>query len=185
MEKINEYKEILWYLDKNYYVDEGYYYIRDDNTQQWGFKIITSLRVIFCYEFEITEEIFKTWAFYNGITEDNWENTLNPKVLRASWTPEYAMDLNHDYDVETQLMNILSQELAKEIDIQIIKDLKINTSNDFLGVVRCIGYEPGPTMYDPTTFSPKKRFVGLTQNEINNERQNNPYWQDWIKNQPS
>lgn len=181
MENIIEYKEVLKYLDKNYYINDSRYFTRYGDVQEWGNQIITSLKLIFCFNDELTEEVFKTWAFYNGITEDDWEDALRPRYLRASWTPEYAMDLNHEYDAEAQLMNILSNELSKEIDIEIIKELQIQTSNDYLSVVRCLGYEPGPTIYDPRTFSPIKRFVALTNNEIQDERQNNTYWQDWIR----
>jgi hypothetical protein len=188
MENTVKQVEILTYLNKNYVVVDNNYLDRA-GIHEWGGEIINSLIKIFYHSRELTESTFKFWAFANGVDDDNWEESLWPKRLKANWTPEMADDLRQYgiINVEEQLINILSQEIAKEIDAEILSDLKgqFKSSNDFLNVVKCMGYEPGPTIYDPITFTPTRPFVKLKYNEIENERKNNTYWQDWFKNRSS
>ena len=185
MENVFKQAEILKYLDKNYVVVENAYISKSDGQHEWGNHIMWSLGQIFCHGKELTTSTFKYWAFNNGIKEDDWESTLNPRVLRAEWTPEMADDLRQYgvMDAEEQLMNILSQELAREIDAHILMDLRgqISSSEDYLTIVKCVGYEPGQPIYDPMTFTPKRKFRAITYNEVENERKNNPYWQDWVR----
>lgn len=51
-----------------------------------------------------------------------------PRRIRAVWTPEMAQDLRafHDINVETELTNLLSEQIRNEIDRQIIRDLNDN-----------------------------------------------------------
>lgn len=184
MESKEKQLEILSYLDKNYYVVENAYICKYNSVHEWGNPIIWMLKQIFCHGEELTNTTFKYWAFNNGIDEDQWESSLNPRMLNVNWTPEMADDLRHYgiIDAEAQLTNILSQEIAREIDAQILLDLRGKLQNDeFLGVVKCVGYEPNETTYDPNTFAPRRKFRAITHNEIENERKNNPYWQDWIR----
>jgi hypothetical protein len=47
--------------------------------------------------------------------------------------------------------------------------------------MKCVGYEATQTVYDPVSFAPKKMFTSMKQNDIDNERQNNTIWQDWVR----
>jgi len=51
--------------------------------------------------------------------------TANTKKLKAKWTPELAQDLNayHNLDAEVELTSILSEQIALEIDQEILNDL--------------------------------------------------------------
>lgn len=51
--------------------------------------------------------------------------TANPRKLRARWSPELAQDLNayHSMDAEVELTGILSEQIALEIDREILNDL--------------------------------------------------------------
>jgi len=51
--------------------------------------------------------------------------TAQPRKLKARWTPELAQDLNayHDLDAEVELTTILGEEIAQEIDNEILLDL--------------------------------------------------------------
>jgi hypothetical protein len=81
----------------------------------------------------------------------------------------------------------MSQEIAREIDAQILRDIgsEIKTSEDFLSVVRCVGYDTTPTMYDPFTFMPQKGFISMNYKDVKEERNNNPIWQNWIRTRKS
>jgi hypothetical protein len=51
--------------------------------------------------------------------------TAVTKKLKAKWTPELGQDLNayHNLDAEVELTSILSEQIALEIDREILKDL--------------------------------------------------------------
>ena len=106
------------------------------------------------------------------------------RQLKASWSLEMSQELqlNSLVDSGKELIALLSEEITNEIDAQILKDLNGSLNyNDFLSVVKCVGYEIGPTVYDTNTFTPINHFVSMKYNEIENERQNNTYWQDWVR----
>lgn len=56
--------------------------------------------------------------------------TANSRKLRARWSPELAQDLNayHSLDAEVELTKILSEQVALEIDREILGDL-VNQAN--------------------------------------------------------
>ena len=51
--------------------------------------------------------------------------TAVTKKLKAKWSPELAQDLNayHNLDAEVELTSILSEQIALEIDQEILADL--------------------------------------------------------------
>ena len=73
-----------------------------------------------------------TWGLENdaGIPEidikvDSIAITAVTKKLKAKWTPELGQDLNayHNLDAEVELTGILSEQIALEIDREIVNDL--------------------------------------------------------------
>lgn len=67
--------------------------------------------------------------------------TADTRKLRARWTPELAQDLNayHSMDAEVELTQILSQQIALEIDREVLGDL-LRQAN---GAVRYWSRKPG------------------------------------------
>ena len=59
------------------------------------------------------------------IKVDSISVTAVTKKLKAKWTPELGQDLNayHNLDAEVELTSILSEQIALEIDREIIEDL--------------------------------------------------------------
>ena len=59
------------------------------------------------------------------IKVDSTAVTAKTKKLKAKWTPELAQDLNayHSLDAEVELTGILSEQIALEIDQEIMSDL--------------------------------------------------------------
>ena len=59
------------------------------------------------------------------IKVDSVAITANTKKLKAKWTPELGQDLNayHNLDAEVELTSILSEQVALEIDREILSDL--------------------------------------------------------------
>ena len=60
-----------------------------------------------------------------AIKVDSAAITAVTRKLKASWTPELAQDLNayHNLDAEVELTGILSEQIALEIDQEILADL--------------------------------------------------------------
>ena len=56
---------------------------------------------------------------------DSVSVTARTKKLKAKWTPELGQDLNayHNLDAEVELTSILSEQIALEIDREILEDL--------------------------------------------------------------
>ena len=59
------------------------------------------------------------------IRVDSIAVTAQTKKLKAKWTPELGQDLNayHNLDAEVELTSILSEQIALEIDREILEDL--------------------------------------------------------------
>jgi len=59
------------------------------------------------------------------IKVDSIAITAQTKKLKAKWTPELGQDLNayHNIDAEVELTSILSEQIALEIDREILEDL--------------------------------------------------------------
>jgi len=73
-----------------------------------------------------------TWGLENetnipeiDIKVDSIAITAMTKKLKAKWTPELGQDLNayHNLDAEVELTSILSEQIALEIDREIMEDL--------------------------------------------------------------
>ena len=73
-----------------------------------------------------------TWGLENepripeiDIKVDSVAVTAMTKKLKAKWTPELGQDLNayHNLDAEVELTSILSEQIALEIDREILEDL--------------------------------------------------------------
>ena len=72
-----------------------------------------------------------TWALEDqpmpeiDIKVDSIAITAQTKKLKAKWTPELGQDLNsyHNLDAEVELTNVLSEQIALEIDKEILNDL--------------------------------------------------------------
>jgi hypothetical protein len=182
-----EKEEIIKYLEKNYTVFEYEFITRFDKNTEWGDDIISSLCVIFSIEKEYSDKIFNYWALDKGLDDEQYKKALRPRTLKASFNLEMANDLaQYGLNVEESLITILSSELAKEIDMSIINELrqlnKITNTDEMLSVVKCLGFEEGESVYyDPITHTPKKKFYSIKRKEIENERQNNPIWQYWFR----
>jgi hypothetical protein len=152
---------------------------------------------VFSYTLEDSKTELTKWAYQNDLTDKNFDSAYERflesfevaygrKKLKTKWSPEMAMDLQAMYGItsaEEQLVRLLSDELSREIDAEILRTMRdeIKTSEDLLGVVKCLGYETTQPMYNPFTFVPEKKFVSNNYNEMINERENNIIWQNWVR----
>ena len=89
-------------------------------------------------EGKTTDELFSiAWAQYDSLeleTEigevsfklDSVTVSVEERKLRATWSPELAQDVSafHNIDAEAELTTILSEQIASEIDREILRDLR-------------------------------------------------------------
>ena len=62
----------------------------------------------------------REFKFFRGI--------IGSRKIRAIWTPEMVQDIqaHHGIDVESELTSLLSEEIAREIDNEILRALRIH-----------------------------------------------------------
>jgi hypothetical protein len=83
------------------------------------------------------EDLVFAWRRYNSLENETEIGevtfeikkvtvSVEPRKLRARWTPEMAQDINsyHGIDAEAELTALLSEQIAMEIDRQILRELK-------------------------------------------------------------
>ncbi len=182
MDKFRIFGQIFNYIKKQYYVKDGVFFNKY-NIHEYGNDIIRELPKIFSVGKKDCLEIFKKWSESYGV-EYNDTDAYGSHQLNAYWSPEMAQDISHHYgfDAAEELTAILSEQIAAEIDAQILLDLKGQIKgNKLLDVIKCVGYETGPTVYDPATFSPKNYFISMKKHQVLYERENNTHWQDWVR----
>ena len=184
MEDFQRQEEIVKYLDKYYYIKDGVFLTKED-TQEWGVNLLEYLVKIFCHEVDFTHDVVKEWYFSKGYDENAYKLSFGSRKLNAIWSEERITDLQRYgiMDAEAELIKLLSDELSKEIDAQILKDLKgqIKKKDDFFELLECVGVTTTPTIYNPMNFSPQKGFITSTYQQRENARKNNDIWNYWIR----
>jgi len=85
--------------------------------------------------FNATYRIYKDLEFESELGEvsfnlDSVTVSVTERKLRATWSPELAQDVSafHNIDAEAELTALLSEEIAAEIDREILKDLRAAAS---------------------------------------------------------
>jgi hypothetical protein len=53
-----------------------------------------------------------------------WGVSKKSRVLRVDWRPELSEDINYGNDIETELTRLMSAEISRSIDDQIINELR-------------------------------------------------------------
>ena len=119
-----KYESIIKYISKNYEIKNHSIWDLNDPHEVKGFKISESLTVIFDYSKYYCDYCLKKWAFYNGLPEKKWGDVYW-RGLNVTWTAEMAQELHayHNIDAEAELTALLSQQIAQEIDLEIINQL--------------------------------------------------------------
>jgi hypothetical protein len=82
--------------------------------------------------------------------------TAKTRKLKASWTPEFAQDLNayHSVDAEAELTAMLSEYVSMEIDLEIL-DMLISAADttEYWSAKVGTEYNPGTGTFTPSQFS--------------------------------
>jgi hypothetical protein len=93
----------------------------------------------------------------------------NTRKLRARWSPELAQDLNayHSLDAEVELTQILSEQIALEIDREILNDLltQAGAANYYWSRApgKFVNKESGAEVSQSTSLTPGPAFRGTVR----------------------
>ena len=82
-------------------------------------------------EFTVTYRTYESLEFEDEIGEVSFDLesvtvSVTERKLRASWSPELAQDVSafHNIDAEAELTALLSEQIAAEVDREILRDLR-------------------------------------------------------------
>jgi hypothetical protein len=119
-----KYDLINKYITKNYELKNHRFWDKHNPHEVKGSDVTSSLITIFQYTKEYCDYCLKRWALNNGLPEKEWGRAYW-RGLRVTWSPEMIQDLQafHNIDAEAELTALLSQEIANEIDNEILNNL--------------------------------------------------------------
>ena len=102
----------------------------------------------FCFE--------SPWLKPFNLDLNSVEITTGRNTIHVTWTPEIAQDLEayHNIDAEAELTRILTEEIAQEIDREVIQHIRTNTLAQDLVAVQPIDGPPGRLMYFDYNYGP-------------------------------
>ena len=114
--------------------EDGVMYLRVD-VQSYsataGFANLTTPAGFAASGFTVTYRVYEDLEFEDEIGEVSFDLSsvtvsVTERKLRASWSPELAQDVSafHNIDAEAELTALLSEQVAAEIDREILRDLR-------------------------------------------------------------
>jgi len=96
-----------------------------------GFSPLTVTDPVLISDFKITYNTYASLEFEEVIGEVSFDLqsvtvSVTERKLRASWSPELAQDVSafHNIDAEAELTALLSEQIAAEIDREILRDIR-------------------------------------------------------------
>jgi hypothetical protein len=96
-----------------------------------GFSNLTTPAGFAASGFTVTYRVYEDLEFEDEIGEVSFDLSsvtvsVTERKLRASWSPELAQDVSafHNIDAEAELTALLSEQVAAEIDREILRDLR-------------------------------------------------------------
>jgi hypothetical protein len=100
-------------------------------TSTSGFTNLTIPLALALSDFAIEYRVYESLEFEDQIGEVSFDLqsvtvSVTERKLRASWSPELAQDVSafHNIDAEAELTALLSEQIAAEVDREILRDLR-------------------------------------------------------------
>ena len=116
--------------------EEGAIYLNVDlqtysSTSGFANHTVASNSTLIGSDFVATYRVYATLEFEEEIGEVSFDLSsvtvsVTERKLRASWSPELAQDVSafHNIDAEAELTALLSEQIAAEVDREILRDLR-------------------------------------------------------------
>jgi hypothetical protein len=175
--------QIVKYLDKRYFINEHRFYTKFEKEPEWGLEITKDITMIFAYDFEFCRRTLRSWAFSNGMVKDAWHMAYHKHKLDIAWSPDFREYIHINSNRE--LINYLIDEIIDDLQSSILTYYRgrLTVIDDFLGILRCIGYTRSRAEYSDFGYSPRQFLVSMNYSDILEERKKNPYWKEWVLKQ--
>ena len=132
------------------------------STSGFSNQVIAASAVI--GDFTMTYRVYDSLEFEEEIGEVSFDLqsvtvSVTERKLRASWSPELAQDVSafHNIDAEAELTALLSEQIAAEVDREILRDLR-------KGAAWTSKWDYNEWKYGATGNTP---FLGYTQKDWN------------------
>jgi hypothetical protein len=125
------------YVEKNYIIvdNEIIEFYSEDST--YAIDIINEVEDFFDVDTQTAFQVVQNWVFLklpknkwryvykNNYSVYSYEVRGEARTVRATWTPEMARDLRafNNIDIEAELTALLSEQIAAEIDHEILNNL--------------------------------------------------------------
>lgn len=134
------------YVEKNYRIVDNKIIEAYSNDSTYAIDIITEIESFFGVDYQIAFHVVQNWVFVR-LPKNKWKDVYKSRytlysyevqaearTIRATWTPEMVQDLQafHNIDAEAELRGLLAQEIANEIDREIINDLLAINGNQII-----------------------------------------------------
>ncbi len=174
------------YLENNYVILNNSFVNKHTMVSEWGYKIIEHLEIILSIKSNYISDIVKCWYLSKEASLERWDNSLRHVYLKTTHEPDKQIELERiiGINAEKQMVFLMTESIAKEIDSQILRDLKKKVTGlvEFENLMKCLGYKLSEVIYRKQPFrQPYKAFYSTTEYDKIYEQQNNPYWKDWFR----
>lgn len=134
------------YVEKNYRIVDNKIIEAYSNDSTYAIDIITEIETFFGVDSQTAFHVVQNWVFVrlpknkwkdvykSWYTLHSYEVQAEARTIRATWTPEMVQDLQafHYIDAEAELRGLLAQEIANEIDREIINNLLAINGNQII-----------------------------------------------------
>jgi hypothetical protein len=147
--------------------EEGTIYLNVDlqsYSKTSGFSDLEAPSGFSADDFALTFRVYDSLEFEDEIGEVSFDLasvtvSVTERKLRASWSPELAQDVSafHNIDAEAELTALLSEQIAAEVDREILRDLR-------KGAAWTSKWDYNEWKYGATGGTP---FMGYTQKDWN------------------
>jgi Major capsid protein Gp23 len=83
------------------------------------------------------DKMIREFKFFHGITIQTEGIQGIVRTLRAQWRPELVDDLNyyHNIDAEAELTRLMSEQIAEEIDNEIMEQIRGFDNDEILNEI--------------------------------------------------
>ena len=114
------------YLEDNYVILNNTFVNKVTNKSEWGHAIIESLIPILSIDENFITKVVKWWVISKGMSDDKWNNSFISIILNTKFDSLKQIELEQIIGVnaEKQMITLLSEQIANEIDSEILRQLK-------------------------------------------------------------
>jgi hypothetical protein len=178
---------IFKYLNRNYYIkDLGIY--TTEGQPQFISDIGPNIELFFGMREYDVYLIIKDWLLNNGFDNENYSTDLYREKIGDNLP--YSEELFITSQYKHEIVNYMKNGILKYfefheyelVDLNPAGLLKLRYIKELIPFMKALGFRlMEENEMEPDGIKNGFCFYEMTYNEWINERQNNPYWKDWLR----